>query len=51
MNQYVMVTFLMHMSRHIIKKELDIYMRVPSGMQVSQDTLQKHGVSSSKDLA
>ena len=33
------------------EKDLDIYMKVPSGMQVSQDILDEHGVKHPKHLA
>ena len=32
------------------EKDLDIYMKVPSGMQVSQDILDEHGVKHPKHL-
>ena len=33
------------------EKDLDIYMKVPCGMQVAQDVLKQHGVNNAKQLA
>ena len=33
------------------EKDLEIFMRIPSGMQVSQDILDEHGVKDTKHLA
>ena len=33
------------------EKDLDIYMKIPSGMQVNEDTLAYHGVDATKQLA
>ena len=33
------------------EKDLDIYMKIPRGMQVNQDVLNKHGVKETKHLA